>query len=190
MTVTPLTLIDDCDKCELRAGCSQVVWGAGKLPAELVLVGEAPGAEEDLMGRPWVSREGRLLARLLRDAGIDPDACLFTYAVKCHPGRGKTPTDAHADACRGWLWQELKKSRAKVVVPLGKLPTRMLLGLKKSFVLKDVAGVFHAVDYMGAVISPWFSPQHILQNGKKADREAAKFFKRVLEKVNGNCEGG
>lgn len=173
----------DCSKCPLRGGCGQVVWGAGPADARLLLVGETPGAEEDLMGEPFVSRDGRLLTRLLSDAGIARDRCYLTYAVKCDPGRTAV-TDDHVNACRGWLWQELKRVDPKVVVTLGKLPARLLLGLKKSFKMGDVAGEFRPVAYMGAVVAPWYSPNHVLQRGRAADAEAVEFFKRVKEQLD------
>jgi len=141
------------------------------------------------MGEPFLSRDGRLLTRLLENAGLERERCYLTYAVKCAPGR-TVVTDEHVNVCRAWLWQELRKVNPAVVVTLGKLPARLLLGLKKSVKVGDVAGEFRAVAYMGAVVAPWYSPNHILQRGRAADEEAVGFFKRVKELLDGEVVRG
>jgi DNA polymerase len=159
-----------------------VVWGRGAAPARLIVVGGTPGDEEDLTGVPFTGREGRLVRRLLDEAGFD-DGVFYTYAVKCR-SRGE-PTRAEVNECRTWLWQELRATGPTVVLTLGALPTRLLLGLKKSFKLADWTGEFHSVGFMGGVVAPWYAPNHILQNGRKADRAAVEFFKLVW----GACHG-
>lgn len=168
----------DCNRCELRASCSQVVWGDGPGRADIVIIGESPGSEEDLMGTPFMSRESHLLRKIMIRAGLDPASCHMTYAVKCSSA---APTAAQANECRVWLWQELVKTSPKVVVSLGRLPTQMLLGLKKSFKLGDVAGAAHAVPFMKAVVVPWYSASYVLSHGKNADAAAAAMFRKVKE---------
>jgi len=169
----------DCNKCSLRAGCSNVVWGKGLRESKLMFVGEYPNSEDELMMEPFSGRDGALLSKLLVKAGIDRKDCYLTHAVKCKPSQGNLPADDNIEACKSWLWQELKKINPVVVVTLGKLPTRALLKLKKSFKLSDVIGEVHKVDYMSTAITPWYSTSYILQHGKSADTSTVDFLRKV-----------
>jgi uracil-DNA glycosylase family 4 len=172
----------DCRRCDRRSKCQQVVPGVGPASASIMFVGEVADPEDDLLGRPHSGRAGQLLqVRLLPAAGIDPASCYFTLAVKC---AGAAVREQEVQACRGWLWQELQEVKPRVVVTLGAIPTRLLLRLKKSFKMGDVVGRFHAVDYMSALIAPWYSPGWVLQRGKKDVGEAVRFLISIKEKVS------
>lgn len=170
----------DCDKCGLRKGCSQVVWGAGQRGARLFVVAENPGSEEDLMGEPMVSREGVLFNSLLAEAGIPADQCYTTYALKCQPAT--VPTKSEINTCLKWLWQELKVVEPKVVLTLGKLPTRLLLKQKASFWFAGFTGRIIPVEYMTAPVAVWHPPQTILSRGREANAVTVGFLKQVWEK--------
>jgi DNA polymerase len=152
----------------------------------VVFAGEHPGAEEDLLGEPMVGREGHLVLKLVRAAGLDPAACYFTYAVKCAPPAAAAVRSAHLNACRHWLWAELTRIAPRVVVALGRSPARLLLGLKASFKLATVAGAFHTVEYMRAPVAVWHSPLHILGRGRALDRDTIEFLTRVRECASAN----
>ncbi len=171
----------DCHRCELRAGCEQVVWSVGPPQAKLMVVDEHPRSEDELMGQPFASRAGLHFKNLMRRAGLDPEECVLSFAVKCLPRKKGHPNASHANACKGWLWEELKKVTPKVVLSLGSLTTRMLLGLKKSANIGSVAGVVHRVPYMEALVVPWYSPTHVLTRGKKVDLETITLLTKVLE---------
>jgi DNA polymerase len=143
-----------------------------------MLVGEHPGAEEDLIGEPFSDRAGALLKKLLADAGIA--SYYATYAVKCWPN-GKVPRKAERVACSAWLWAELRSVNPRVVISLGRVPSRLLLG--KQIVFEDVLGTFQHADYMKASVAVWHSASHILSRGKKVTEETVSFFKSVLEKT-------
>ena len=175
--------LKDCTKCELRSGCSQVVWGSGSPSPKIMFVGDYPGDEEDLMGEPFMSREGVMLVNLIEKAGIAKSDCFFTYSVKCFPAKSKVKRE-HLKACAPWLWNEMKTIMPTVLVSMGKETTRQLLGLKSTYKLADYVGTINRVDYMKLIVAPWYSPNHILQHGKKADAETITFLKRVMELVN------
>ena len=118
--------LDECRRCELWEHATQGVPGEGPAGARLMLVGEQPGDEEDLQGRPFVGPAGRLLRALLDEAGIAVERVYVTNAVKHFhfEPRGKrrihkTPMQRHIAACHGWLEAELARERPGVIVTLG-----------------------------------------------------------------------
>lgn len=165
----------DCDLCELRKACRQVVWGAGHNRANLFVVGDKPGLDEDLFGEPFVSREGLLWKKKIETAGIDVGQCYFTYAVKCD-GNAKAK---HVAACSTHLFDEIRSVQPKVILTLGLLPAQLLLR-QKSISLIDVLGEFHKVGHSNAVVATW---------GRRPNKASRKipmektFFKRLKEKI-------
>ena len=131
--------VDGCRRCELGRAATQAVAGEGARDAAIVLVGEQPGDEEDLAGRPFVGPAGKLLRELLREAGIDAARVYLTNAVKHfrYEPRGKrrlhkTPAQRHVDACRYWLEAELATLRPAVIVALGATALYALTGRKQA----------------------------------------------------------
>jgi DNA polymerase len=124
-----------CRGCELYADAEQVVFGEGPARARAVLVGEQPGDVEDRHGEPFVGPAGRLLRRALAEVGLDPNELYLTNAVKHFrfAERGKrrlhqSPSPAHVTACRPWLAAELRAVRPELIVVLGAIAARSLLG--------------------------------------------------------------
>ncbi|WP_026065915.1 UdgX family uracil-DNA binding protein [Actinoalloteichus spitiensis] len=126
-----------CRGCDLHRDATQVVFGRGPAAAEVVLVGEQPGDREDVEGVPFVGPAGRVLDRGLREAGIDRDRAYLTNAVKhfrfTRGGTGKPrlhrqPNRTHRVACRPWLVAELAVVRPRLVVALGAVAAKTLLG--------------------------------------------------------------
>jgi uracil-DNA glycosylase len=105
-----------------------VVFGSGPADADLVLVGEAPGRQEDLAGEPLLGRPRRTLDELLREAGIDPAGVFVTNALLCRPPDNRDPSPAELDRCREHLLRQLELVAPRVVCTLGTLPTRVLRG--------------------------------------------------------------
>lgn len=120
----------DCDKCELRNTCKKPVWGQGNLDSKLMIVGEAPGQEEDGYGLPFVGRSGFLLEKQLVSVGIDPDYPYYTNIVKCRPPKNATPKHLHIKTCRSWLIEnEIPYlPNLKIIVCLGATPYKGIVG--------------------------------------------------------------
>ncbi len=127
--------VKQCAKCALRAGCTQVVVGLGQATSKLVLIGEAPGADEDSSGRPFVGRSGRLLREVLHKNGIKESHYYITNTVRCRPPENRTPTPEEMEACWPWLAKTLQIVKPKIVVTLGK-PALFTLALKYGFTKK------------------------------------------------------
>jgi len=131
------TASEDCKGCDLYKNATQTVFGDGKVPSELMFVGEVPGDEEDLKGRPFVGPAGRLFDKALIEAGIDRSTTYVTNVVKhfkWHPApRGKRrihekPNAAEMRACMPWLGAEIKLVHPKILVCLGATAAQALLG--------------------------------------------------------------
>lgn len=120
--------VTECQRCEaLCESRSQIVNGVGPADAELLFVGEAPGANEDERGEPFVGRSGDVLNDGLREAGLDRGDVRITNCVRCRPPDNRDPTDAELANCRGYLEREIDRVDPEVVVTLGKVPAEHLL---------------------------------------------------------------
>lgn len=116
-----------CERCGLRAGCRGVVFGEGPEDAGLVLIGEGPGANEDLQGRPFVGRAGELLDRILAAAGFRREDVYISNVVLCRPPGNRTPAEDEIAACRPYLQRRLELLRPRVIVALGATAVRALV---------------------------------------------------------------
>jgi len=129
---TPLELLaveaGSCTMCGLADGRSSVVFGSGDPAANLMFVGEGPGAEEDRQGIPFVGRSGTLLDRLLdEELGIDRADCYITNVVKCRPPENRDPRPDEIAACRPYLGDQIRSIDPAVVVTLGNFSSKLLL---------------------------------------------------------------
>ena len=111
-----------CTRCELRASASAPVPGFGDIGAKYILIGEAPGGNEDKEGIPFVGLAGRRLNQLLELGGIDINDCYLTNVCKCRPPGNKTPRKAFITACKPWLMQEIAMVCPETIITLGATP--------------------------------------------------------------------
>ena len=151
-----------CVACpELAASRTTVVVGDAPPGARLALVGEAPGAEEDRTGRPFVGRAGALLDRLLAEAGLDRSGVAVVNVLQCRPPGNRTPTATEAIRCRGWLERKLHLIAPELVVTLGLSAAAAFLG--RGVRLASVRGEVHEVD--GRRILPTYHPSAAIRFG-------------------------
>ncbi len=122
--------IDSCRKCSLYRGRNKAVPGEGNFRLKILLVGEAPGREEDLTGRPFVGRAGRLLDRTLDEIGLSREEVFITSVVKCRPEKNRTPRKVEIRACLPHLLKQIEVLNPSVVVPLGNVALEALTGKK------------------------------------------------------------
>jgi uracil-DNA glycosylase family 4 len=121
----------DCAKCPLAATRTQVVFGRGDPDADLVFVGEAPGAEEDAQGFPFVGRSGQLLDKLvLEELGLERDEFFVMNTLMCRPPNNRDPLPEELEACRPWFDAKLAALKPKVIVSLGNFASKQLLDTK------------------------------------------------------------
>ncbi len=151
-----------CTRCPLALGRTQVVFGMGRADADLLFIGEGPGAEEDRQGLPFVGRSGKLLDRLLEEElGITRAECYIANVVKCRPPENRDPRPEEIDACRPWLAQQLELISPKVVVTLGRFAAQLLLETSEG--ITKLRG--RTYPYGSAVLVPTLHPAAALRGG-------------------------
>lgn len=117
-----------CTRCRLCEGRTQVVFGAGNADADLMFIGEGPGAEEDRRGLPFVGAAGELLTRIIQAIEMTRDEVYIANVVKCRPPGNRDPQPDEVAACRGYLERQIELVRPKVIVALGRVAAQTLLG--------------------------------------------------------------
>ena len=117
-----------CTRCPLHESRTQVVFGAGNADADLMFVGEAPGATEDQQGIPFVGRAGQLLNELLQEQGMDRDDVFIANVLKSRPPENRDPQPGEIEACRPWLERQVELIEPRVICTLGNFATKLLTG--------------------------------------------------------------
>ncbi|NOZ25095.1 MAG: uracil-DNA glycosylase [Nitrospirae bacterium] len=154
--------IGDCRRCRLSEGRTNLVFGEGAPDARLMFVGEAPGEQEDLQGRPFVGRAGELLTRLIEKMGFSREGVYIANTVKCRPPDNRNPLDDEIEACMPFLVRQIEIIGPSVIMTLGSVATRALLGDVGS--ISKVRG--KTFRYRGIPVVPTFHPSYLLRNPK------------------------
>jgi DNA polymerase len=126
--VTVFREAQGCTRCALSESRTQVVFGAGDADADLMFVGEAPGAEEDRQGLPFVGRSGAFLTEALGEVGIGREAVFIANTLKCRPPENRDPLASEIETCQPWLFEQIDLIEPRVVATLGNFATKLLTG--------------------------------------------------------------
>jgi uracil-DNA glycosylase len=169
--------IGDCTRCKLHAlGRRQIVFGVGNPEADLMFVGEAPGADEDIQGIPFVGRAGQLLTKIIEAIGLSRDDVYIANVIKCRPPGNRNPEPDEVDTCEPFLFQQIDIIKPKVIVALGKFGAQTLLRT-----LDPISRLRGRVyDYRGAKLIPTFHPAYILRN-PASKRDVWEDMKKVRD---------
>ena len=173
------TEVADCTKCRLAQGRTQVVFGVGNPEADLMFVGEAPGADEDASGRPFVGRAGQLLNKIIEAIGLKREDVLIGNVNRCRPPGNRQPTTEEARTCKPFLLREINVARPDVIVVLGNTAMKNLLDTKEG--ITRLRGEFQ--DYKGIKVMPTFHPAYLLRDPSKK-REVWDDMKKVRDYLN------
>jgi uracil-DNA glycosylase family 4 len=168
--------LGDCQRCRLAQGRKTIVFGQGNLHAELVFVGEGPGADEDEQGLPFVGRAGQLLNRMIQFVGMKREEVYICNIVKCRPPGNRTPEKDEVDACSPFLLRQIEAIRPRLVCCLGAPAMKTLLGIKEG--ITRVRGQFF--DYAGAKAFVAYHPAYILRNPRE-EKILREDFERIRE---------
>jgi uracil-DNA glycosylase len=173
----------NCVRCPLRSQCTQVVTGVGSFTSRLLIVGEAPGQDEDTMGEPFVGRSGDLLNQILKKANVNREDIYISNTIKCRPPKNRIPNKNEIERCKIWLWKEIKAlTYLKVIMPLGGIATKLLLKLPANTLMKTVVGTINTVEYTSAKITPWYHPSYLIRhNNHRLLTTTEIWFRRVKE---------
>ncbi|CAN0195737.1 unnamed protein product [Discosporangium mesarthrocarpum] len=163
------THLGDCRRCGLCEGRSRIVFGDGHPNADLLFIGEGPGAEEDKRGLPFVGRAGELLTQMIeKGIGIPRSDVYICNIVKCRPPRNRTPLPPEVAACRPFLDGQIEAIQPKVIVTLGK-PAASLL-LDREIAITRLRGSWQ--DYRGIPLMPTLHPAYVLRQYTPENRRA------------------
>jgi DNA polymerase len=167
--------IGDCTRCKLHTlGRGQVVFGVGNPNAELMFVGEAPGADEDVQGVPFVGRAGQLLTKIIEAIDLKRDDVYIANVIKCRPPGNRNPEVDEIETCEPFLFQQIDSIKPKVIVTLGKFAAQTLLRTEDP--ISRIRG--RVFNYRGAQLIPTFHPAYLLRN-PSAKREVWEDMKLV-----------
>ena len=173
----------NCQACGLRRTCTQVVFGVGDPNAEVLFIGEAPGANEDQQGEPFVGRAGKLLDDMLAMIGLSRKNIYITNSVKCRPPENRDPLGEEKDACRGYLRQQVRLMKPKIIVCLGRISAMELI--KPDFKISREHGQFF--DRSGTLMMALYHPAALLRDEQKRP-ETFLDLKSIQAKVRELCE--
>ncbi len=153
-----------CVACGLSETRTKVVFGTGSLQARLMLVGEAPGRNEDLQGEPFVGAAGRLLDEMLGGIGMTRPEVYIANVLKCRPPGNRDPRPEEIDSCKGYLREQIRFVEPRVVVTLGNFATKLLLRTETGITrLRGKAYPW----WLGATLIPTFHPAAALRGGDR-----------------------
>ncbi len=168
--------IGDCTRCVLHTlGRRQVVFGVGNPQAELMFVGEAPGADEDMQGEPFVGRAGQLLTKIIESIGIQRSDVYIANVIKCRPPGNRNPDPVEVATCQPFLFRQIDTIRPRVIVALGTFATHTLLGSDAP--ISRLRGRVHS--FRGGIkLIPTFHPAFLLRSPDRK-REVWEDMKQV-----------
>jgi len=156
--------IGDCTRCPLAyAGRRSIVFGEGDPNARLMFVGEGPGADEDVSGRPFVGKAGQLLNNMIAAMGLKREEVYIANIVKCRPPQNRVPEPAEADVCRQFLLRQMNIVQPEVIVALGATAATYLLGARQS--LGSLRGRWHSC--RGARLAVTYHPAFLLRDPRQ-----------------------
>ena len=174
--------IGDCTRCGLCEGRTQVVNTHGYHKARLMFVGEAPGADEDAQGKPFVGRAGQLLTKMIEAMGMKREDVIIGNVNRCRPPGNRQPTLEEAAICRPFLFREIAAIRPEVIVVMGNTALRNLLEVREG--ISRVRGKFR--DFRGIKVMPTFHPAYLLRDPSKK-RETWEDLKMVRDFLEGKA---
>ena len=165
----------DCTRCKLHGqGRTQVVFGVGNPDADLMFVGEAPGADEDIQGIPFVGRAGQLLTKMIEAINLTRDQVYIANVIKCRPPGNRNPEPDEIEQCEPFLFRQIEAIEPKVIVALGSFAAKTLLKTQDS--ISRLRG--RVYEFRGAKLIPTFHPSYLLRS-PQFKREAWEDLKKA-----------
>ncbi|MCU0454612.1 MAG: uracil-DNA glycosylase [Bacteroidetes bacterium] len=175
------TAICECQKCPLGKTRTKFVFGVGNPRADIVLIGEAPGADEDLQGEPFVGRAGQLLNKIIEAVQFKREEVFICNILKCRPPNNRQPAPEEIEHCEPYLWRQLELLQPKLILCLGLTAGQALLKTKES--LGKLRGQWHS--YCGIPTMVTFHPAALLRNPnwKRPTWEDVQAFRKRYEEM-------
>jgi uracil-DNA glycosylase len=168
--------IGDCTRCRLHKGRKNIVFGVGNVNADLMFVGEGPGADEDEQGEPFVGRAGQLLNNMIAAMGLKRSDVYIANVVKCRPPQNRTPEKDECDTCSPFLMRQIEIIRPKVIVALGAVAAKNLLAVNDS--MANLRGRWY--EFKSARLAVTYHPAFLLRDPRQK-KEAWKDLQMVMK---------
>jgi len=176
-------LVRECRLCELHATRTNTAFSRGDGSSGLVVVGEAPGADEDRLGEPFVGASGKMLDKWLVDAGVDPTGVYVCNVIKCRPPENRVPTMTEVSACKGYLYRQIVLVRPRVIVTLGATAARVVV--EDSFLrLTALRGRWQKA--YNAHVMPTWHPAYVMRQ-RSAAADVEQDFAAVAARLKGTA---
>jgi uracil-DNA glycosylase len=169
--------IGDCTRCRLaKQGRKQIVFGVGNPRAELMFIGEAPGADEDLKGEPFVGRAGQLLNNMIKAMGLQREDVYIANIIKCRPPGNRTPERDECETCSPFLMRQIATIKPKALVALGAVAAKTLLAINAP--MSELRGKWY--DFRGTKLAVTYHPAFLLRDPRQK-KEAWKDLQMVMK---------
>jgi len=171
--------LGDCTRCRLHKGRKQIVFGVGNPRAELMFVGEAPGADEDEQGEPFVGRAGQLLNNMIKAMGLQRGDVYIANIIKCRPPGNRTPERDECETCSPFLMRQIAVIQPKVIVALGAVAAKTLLAINAP--MAELRG--HWYDFRGTKLAVTYHPAFLLRDPRQK-KETWKDLQMVMRELD------
>ena len=169
--------IGDCTRCRLdKQGRKQIVFGVGNPRAELMFIGEAPGADEDQQGEPFVGRAGQLLNNMIKAMGLRREDIYIANIIKCRPPGNRTPERDECETCSPFLMRQIATIKPKAIVALGAVAAKTLLAINAP--MSELRGKWY--DFRGTKLAVTYHPAFLLRDPRQK-KEAWKDLQMVMK---------
>jgi DNA polymerase len=166
-----------CQECPLAQTRKNAVPGEGNLGSELVFVGEAPGRDEDIQGRPFVGRAGKLLTKIINAMQYKREDVYIANIIKCRPPENRTPHKGEIEKCQSYLLQQLEMIKPRVIVTLGRVAADFFI--RSSLGMTALRGNFH--EFGNTRVMPTFHPSYLIRN--EGNKTIKKMVWEDMQKV-------
>lgn len=176
----------NCTKCELSKTRNHVIYGEGNDHAKILLIGEAPGRDEDMQGRPFVGKSGQLLDKILAACGFTREEHVFiSNIVKCRPPGNRQPTPQEAAVCMPWLLKQIEEINPKILILLGATALKYMMGPDRRITRERGSWM----QWQGRLVMPVYHPAALLRDpGLK--RDTWEDYKKVVYKYRELVDAG
>lgn len=168
--------IGDCTRCKLHKQRKNIVFGVGDVNADIMFIGEGPGADEDAQGEPFVGRAGQLLNNMIKAMGISREQVYIANVVKCRPPGNRTPERDECETCMPFLMRQIAVIRPKIIVALGAVAAKNLLGMNDS--MANLRGRIY--DFRDTKLAVTYHPAFLLRDPRQKG-EAWKDLQMVMK---------
>jgi uracil-DNA glycosylase family 4 len=170
--------INDCDKCRLSKERKNIVFGEGSPHARLVFVGEAPGMDEDLTGKPFVGQAGRLLTDIIKAMGLTRDEVYICNIIKCHPPRNRDPERDEIEMCLPFLETQLSLIQPEIICAIGRISAQSLV--REDFKITRERGQWQS--FRGIPLMPTYHPAYLLRY-PQAKKDVWDDMQQIMKKL-------